>query len=307
MMEKEQYEPWQQASIGYVYAAADGLRERTRSGPSDPKHTPYRDCMKNMLPNGYAGTMGYASAAAWPTSSWSTWSPRRRPARRRRRKRRSGRRSGPSATTRSDVASPRDDGLRGLAVVRDGRPRAFGKRQPARSPPAHPSAIGGCARSGPAVRPLHARASVSPMPSRNPRFARSTTATSSGCCSCCPRRCCCCCSSPIRSGWASGSASPTPRSAAPGEWIGLENFEYLWGDAVTRLALFNTLFYTVVASVIKFALGLWLALLLNKHLPFKSFVRADRAAALHRAHGALRDRVLVDLRLAVLDHQLGAR
>ena len=43
-----------------------------------------------------------------------------------------------------------------------------------------------------------------------------------------------------------------------GEWIGLENFEYLWGDAVTRLALFNTLFYTTVASVIKFALGLWL-------------------------------------------------
>src|SRR5690348_1928084 len=60
----------------------------------------------------------------------------------------------------------------------------------------------------------------------------------------------------------------------PGEWIGLENFEFLWGDAVTRLALFNTLFYTTVASVIKFALGLWLALLLNKHLPFKAVLRA---------------------------------
>lgn len=59
-----------------------------------------------------------------------------------------------------------------------------------------------------------------------------------------------------------------------GVWVGLDNFVYLWGDAVTRLALFNTLFYTVVASVIKFALGLWLALLLNKHLPFKSFIRA---------------------------------
>ena len=45
-------------------------------------------------------------------------------------------------------------------------------------------------------------------------------------------------------------------------------------DAVTRLSVFNTLFYTVVASVIKFALGLWLALLLNKNLPFKSFIRA---------------------------------
>ena len=59
-----------------------------------------------------------------------------------------------------------------------------------------------------------------------------------------------------------------------GEWIGLENFEFLWNDAVTRLALFNTIFYTVVASVIKFGLGLWLALLLNKHLPFKAFLRA---------------------------------
>src|SRR6187431_3069209 len=60
----------------------------------------------------------------------------------------------------------------------------------------------------------------------------------------------------------------------PGQWIGLENFEFLWGDAVTRLALFNTLFYTAVASVIKFVLGLWLALLLNKHLPFKAALRA---------------------------------
>jgi len=59
-----------------------------------------------------------------------------------------------------------------------------------------------------------------------------------------------------------------------GVFIGIENFQYLWGDAVTRLALFNTIFYTVVASVIKFALGLWLALLLNKHIPFKAAMRA---------------------------------
>jgi multiple sugar transport system permease protein len=59
-----------------------------------------------------------------------------------------------------------------------------------------------------------------------------------------------------------------------GSFIGIENYVFLWGDSVTRLALFNTLFYTAVASVFKFALGLWLALLLNKHLPFKSFFRA---------------------------------
>jgi multiple sugar transport system permease protein len=59
-----------------------------------------------------------------------------------------------------------------------------------------------------------------------------------------------------------------------GEWIGLENFSFLVGDSVTQLALFNTLFYTVVASILKFVLGLWLALLLNRNLPFKSFFRA---------------------------------
>jgi multiple sugar transport system permease protein len=60
----------------------------------------------------------------------------------------------------------------------------------------------------------------------------------------------------------------------PGAWVGLENYIYLFDDQVARLALFNTVFYTSVATVVKFALGLWLALLLNKNLPFKSFVRA---------------------------------
>jgi multiple sugar transport system permease protein len=59
-----------------------------------------------------------------------------------------------------------------------------------------------------------------------------------------------------------------------GQWVGLENYIYLWGDSVTRLSVFNTFFYTIVASVFKFILGLWLALLLNKHLPFKAFLRA---------------------------------
>src|SRR3954466_1419564 len=59
-----------------------------------------------------------------------------------------------------------------------------------------------------------------------------------------------------------------------GEWIGLENYIFLWNDAVTRLALFNALFYTTVASVFKFFLGLWLAVLLNKNIRFKTFFRA---------------------------------
>ncbi|MFM7801103.1 MAG: carbohydrate ABC transporter permease [Limnohabitans sp.] len=59
-----------------------------------------------------------------------------------------------------------------------------------------------------------------------------------------------------------------------GEFIGLENYAFLWEDSVTRLALFNTLFYTFIASVLKFFLGLWLAVLLNERLPFKTFFRS---------------------------------
>jgi multiple sugar transport system permease protein len=58
-----------------------------------------------------------------------------------------------------------------------------------------------------------------------------------------------------------------------GVWIGLENYKFLLGDSVTQLALFNTLFYTFVASVLKFVLGLWLAILLNEKIPFKTFFR----------------------------------
>ena len=58
-----------------------------------------------------------------------------------------------------------------------------------------------------------------------------------------------------------------------GVWVGLENYKFLLGDSVTQLALFNTLFYTFVASVLKFVLGLWLAILLNEKIPFKTFFR----------------------------------
>jgi multiple sugar transport system permease protein len=59
-----------------------------------------------------------------------------------------------------------------------------------------------------------------------------------------------------------------------GEFIGIENFVWLWDDPVFWLSVFNTLLYTIVASVFKFAIGLYLATLLNHHLPFKAFLRA---------------------------------
>ncbi len=59
-----------------------------------------------------------------------------------------------------------------------------------------------------------------------------------------------------------------------GQWVGIENFEYLMEDPIFWNAVFYSVFYTAVATVGKFGLGLWLALLLNNHLPFKSILRA---------------------------------
>ncbi len=61
MMEKEQYEPWQTASIGYFSHPLKAY-EKSAIWTVDPKHTPYRDTMKAMLWPSYAGSLGYASA-----------------------------------------------------------------------------------------------------------------------------------------------------------------------------------------------------------------------------------------------------
>jgi len=59
-----------------------------------------------------------------------------------------------------------------------------------------------------------------------------------------------------------------------GIWVGVENFAYLFQDPIFWSAVFYSVFYTTIATIGKFGLGLWLALLLNNHLPFKSFLRA---------------------------------
>ncbi len=64
------------------------------------------------------------------------------------------------------------------------------------------------------------------------------------------------------------------RIGQAGEFIGFENYEWLWDDSVFWMSVFNTLLYTGVASAIKFAVGLYLALLLNRHMPFKAIIRA---------------------------------
>jgi len=64
------------------------------------------------------------------------------------------------------------------------------------------------------------------------------------------------------------------RIGRSGNFVGLENYEWLWDDSVFWLSVFNTLLYTGVASVFKFAIGLYLALLLNHNMPFKAMIRA---------------------------------
>jgi multiple sugar transport system permease protein len=59
-----------------------------------------------------------------------------------------------------------------------------------------------------------------------------------------------------------------------GEWVGLENFESLFHDRIFLNTVWWTVVYTFFATIGKFALGLWLALLLNHHVPFKSLIRA---------------------------------
>ena len=64
------------------------------------------------------------------------------------------------------------------------------------------------------------------------------------------------------------------RIGRPGVFIGLENYFSLFDDDVFWLSVFNTIVYTVAATIAKFGLGLWLALLLNHAVPFKAFIRA---------------------------------
>ena len=64
------------------------------------------------------------------------------------------------------------------------------------------------------------------------------------------------------------------RIGRTGDFVGLENYEWLMEDSNFWLVVFNTLFYTTVASVVKFAVGLYLALLLNERMPFKAMIRA---------------------------------
>ncbi|HEY9567466.1 MAG TPA: sugar ABC transporter permease [Thalassobaculum sp.] len=64
------------------------------------------------------------------------------------------------------------------------------------------------------------------------------------------------------------------RVGVPGDFVGLAIFEKVWNDGIFRQAAWNTILYTAVTTVFKLALGLWLALLLNRNFRGKAFIRA---------------------------------
>ncbi len=63
MWEKEQFEPWMEASLGFVMQPLR-FYESSPVWKSDPRRFAYRDAVKLMLPNGWPGKLGAASAAA---------------------------------------------------------------------------------------------------------------------------------------------------------------------------------------------------------------------------------------------------
>ncbi len=59
-----------------------------------------------------------------------------------------------------------------------------------------------------------------------------------------------------------------------GSFIGFENYVYLLDDRDFLRATGFTLVYTFIASIFKFSIGLYLAILLNNNMPFKALIRA---------------------------------
>ena len=64
------------------------------------------------------------------------------------------------------------------------------------------------------------------------------------------------------------------RIGAPGAFVGLDNFRYLLSDAVFRLAALNTVLYTFLTVAVKMALGLALAVILNRRFAGYRFWRS---------------------------------
>ena len=64
------------------------------------------------------------------------------------------------------------------------------------------------------------------------------------------------------------------RVGIDGNFVGFENFARLATDPIFHAVVWNTVIYTLVTTIFKLALGLWLAILLNREFKFKAITRA---------------------------------
>jgi len=62
--------------------------------------------------------------------------------------------------------------------------------------------------------------------------------------------------------------------AEPGRFVGLANVWNLWDNQIYRQTLWNTIVYTIGATILKLGAGLGLALILNEKLPLKRLIRS---------------------------------
>jgi multiple sugar transport system permease protein len=61
----------------------------------------------------------------------------------------------------------------------------------------------------------------------------------------------------------------------PARWIGLDNYQRLISDPAFHNALVNTLYYAAVTTPLSVGLALGLAILLNRRLPLRGFLRTS--------------------------------
>jgi multiple sugar transport system permease protein len=64
------------------------------------------------------------------------------------------------------------------------------------------------------------------------------------------------------------------RVGVAGDFVGLANYYKIWNDSIFRTAVYNTFVYTFITTIFKLAMGLWLAMLLNRNFRGKAFTRA---------------------------------
>lgn len=60
---------------------------------------------------------------------------------------------------------------------------------------------------------------------------------------------------------------------SPGQFVGLANYRDLLGNEIFHAAVRNSFVFTGIALTLKAVLGVWLAVLLHRHLPFKRVIR----------------------------------